>query len=165
MRASAAAVSVVTLLSLASFLTACGGPAPVSIAELPAYDGAKELQAGSSPIATTLKNNETQAAAMGQRIEQKAFDLPGGTTWDQVKGFYTEQLKAKGWKEGVGAGKGLAGGIAADMANKALSQANAGNEMFQTAMFSRGKQTLTLMRMAGATKKKEVQMLISLNTQ
>ena len=164
MRASAAAVTVVALLSLASLLSACGGPAPVSIAELPSYDGAKELQPGNSPIATTLKNNEAQAAATGQKIEQKAFDLPGGTSWDQVKSFYTEQLKAKGWKEGVGAGKGIAGGIAAGMVNDALSQANAGNDMLQTAIFSRGKQTLTVMRMAGATKKKEVQLLLSLNT-
>jgi hypothetical protein len=145
-------------------LTACGGPAPVSIASLPAFAGATELQAGNSPIATTLKNNETQAAAMGQKIEQKAFDLPSGTSWDQVKGFYSEQLKAGGWKEGVGAGKGVAGGIAAGMVNDALSQANAGNDMFQTAMFSRGKQTLTVMRMAGTTKKNAVQVLLSLNT-
>jgi hypothetical protein len=156
--------SIIAAAAAVVILTACGGPAPVTIADLPAYSGATPLQAGNSPIATTLQNNETQAAAMGQKIEQKAFNLPPGTTWDQVKSFYTEQLKEKGWKEGIGAGSGLAGGMAAGMANKALSQANAGNEMFQTALFSRGKQTLTLMRLAGVASKDEVQVLISLNT-
>ena len=156
--------SIAVLSAAVLVLTACGGSPPVSIADLPTFAGATALQPGASTIATTLKNNETQAAAMGQKIEQKAFQLPKGTAWDAVKGFYTEQLKAKGWNEGVGGGSGIAGGMAADMANKALSQANAGNDMFQTAMFSKGKQTLTLMRLAGTTKKDEVQLLVSLNT-
>jgi hypothetical protein len=153
------AVSVVS----AALLMACGGPAPLSIAELPAYAGATELQPGNSPIATTLKNNEQQAAAMGQKIEQKAFNLPKDASWDKVVGFYSEQLKAKGWKEGA-AGGGLGSSMANDLVNKAMSQANSGNDMFKTAMFARGKQTLTVMRLAGATKKDEAQLLLSLNT-
>ena len=154
------AVSVVS----AFLLAACGGgPAPVSIADLPTYAGAKQLQPGNSPIATTLKNNEQQAAAMGQKIEQKAFGLPKDATWDKLIAFYNEQLKAKGWKEGA-AGGGLGSSMANDMVNKAMGQANAGNDMFKTAMFARGKQTLTVMRLAGTTAKDEAQVLLSLNT-
>ena len=153
----------VTVIS-AILLTACGsGPAPVSIADIPSYTGAKELQPGNSPIATTLKNNEQQAAAMGQKIEQKAFSLPKDATWDKLIAFYNEQLKAKGWKEGAAAG-GLGSSMANDLVKNALSQANAGNDLFKTAIFTRGKQTLTVMRLAGATAKNEVQVLFSLNT-
>jgi hypothetical protein len=154
------AVSIVSAILLA----ACGGaPAPVSIADLPAYAGAKELQPGNSPIATTLQNNEQQAAASGQKIEQKAFSLPKDATWDKLIAFYSEQLKAGGWTEGAAAG-GLGSGMANDMVKNALSQANAGNDLFKTAMFTRGKQTLTVMRLSGATARDEVQVLLSLNT-
>jgi hypothetical protein len=154
------AVSVISAIMLA----ACsGGPAPMSIADLPTYAGAKELQPGNSPIATTLKNNEQQAAAMGQKIEQKAFSLPKDATWDKLIAFYGSELKAKGWKEGAAAG-GLGSGMANDMVKNALNQANAANDLFKTAIFTRGKQSLTLMRMAGATKKDEIQLLLSLNT-
>ena len=88
--------SIAVLSAAVLVLTACGGSPPVSIADLPTFAGATALQPGASTIATTLKNNETQAAAMGQKIEQKAFQLPKGTAWDAVKGFYTEQLKALG---------------------------------------------------------------------
>jgi hypothetical protein len=154
------AVSVASAILLA----ACGGaPAPVSVADLPTYAGASQLQPGNSPIATTLKNNEQQAAATGQKIEQKAFSLPKDATWDKLIAFYGNELKAKGWKEGAAAG-GLGSGMANDMVKNALNQANAANDGFKTAIFTRGKQTLTLMRMAGASKKDEVQLLLSLNT-
>ena len=154
------AVSVASAI----LLTACGGgPAPLSMADLPTYAGATELQPGNSPIATTLRNNEQQAAAMGQKIEQKAFGLPKDATWDKLIGFYKEQLAAKGWKEGAAAG-GLGSSMANDMVSKALGQANAVNDLFKTAIFTRGKQTLTVMRLAGATAKDEVQVLLSLNT-
>jgi hypothetical protein len=154
------AVSVASAI----LLTACGGtPAPVSIADLPTYAGAAELQPGNSPIATTLQNNEQQAKAMGQKIEQKAFSLPKDATWDKLIAFYGEQLKAKGWKEGAAAG-GLGSSMANDMVKNALSQANAANDLFKTAIFTRGKQTLTVMRLAGAAAKDDVQVLLSLNT-
>ena len=155
---------VAVALVSAVLLAACGSaPAPVTMADLPTYSGATELQPGNSPIATTLKNNEQQAAAMGQKIEQKAFTLPKDATWDKLIAFYGEQLKAKGWKEGVAAG-GVGSGMANDIMKNALAQANAGNDMFKTAIFTRGKQTLTVMRMSGATKRDEVQLLLSLNT-
>ena len=155
---------IVIAATTAVILAACGSaPAPVTIAELPTYAGAKELQPGNSPIATTLKNNEQQAAAMGQKIEQKAFTLPKDATWDKLIAFYSEQLKAGGWKEGVAAG-GVGSGMANDIMKNALAQANAGNDMFKTAIFTRGKQTLTVMRMAGTSKRDDAQILLSLNT-
>lgn len=147
----------------AVFLSACGGAPPLSIADLPAYAGATELQPGNSPIATTLRNNEQQAAAMGQKIEQKAYNLPRDASWEKVVGFYDDQLKGAGWKSGVAVG-GLGSGMANEMVSKALSQANAGSDLFKTAMFTRGKQTLTVMRVADASRKGDAQLLLSLNT-
>jgi len=155
--------TTVSALAAAVILTACGGSAPVSIADLPTYTGATALQPGNSPIATTLKNNETQAASMGQKLEQKAFSLPKDATWDKITAFYSEQLKAKGWKEGVAGG--IAGGMANEMASKALAQANAGNDMLKTTILNRGKQTLTILRLASnPNDKTDAQLLLSLNT-
>jgi hypothetical protein len=100
---------------------------------------------------------------MGQKIEQKAFNLPKDASWDKLIGFYTEQLKAKGWKEGVAA-RGLGSGMANDMVKKAMAQANAGSDLFKTAIFTRDRQTLTIMRLANATGNNEAQLLVSLNT-
>jgi len=151
---------------VAVIMAACGGGgAAVSIAQLPVYAGASELQPGDSAIAATLKNNEAQAAASGQKIEQKGYSLPGDASWDSVIAFYKKELTAQGWKDGVGAGAGIAGAIAGDMAAKALAQANAGNDLFKTAMFSKGKQTLTVIRLVSdPSKKNEAQLLLSLNT-
>lgn len=155
--------SVVALFLAAVIITGCGGGAPVAIADLPVYAGATELKADNSAIAKTLQNNEAQAKALGQKIEQKGFALPKDASWDKVKTFYTDSLKAKGWSEGLGGG-GLAGGLANDITSKALGQVNSANDSFQTTFFSKGNQTLALIRLAGVPSKDDVQLLLSLNS-
>lgn len=151
---------VVVLSATAALLAACGGrpPPAVGMADVPAFPGAAEMKADNSAIAATLRNNEAQAQATGQKIEQRGFTLPKGATWDKVKSFFTTELGARGWREGVG------GALGSDIANQALAQANAGNEMVQTTIFSRGGQTLSITRLVGATKKDEVALILSLSS-
>ena len=154
--------SVAAMFMAMVILSACGGGAPVAMTDLPTYPDSAALTADNSAIAKTLTNNETQAKAMGQKIEQKGFTLPKDATWDKVNTFYTTALKAKGWSEGVVGG--VAGGVANDIASKALSQANSGNSGFQTAFFNRGNQVIAVIRLAGVPNKDDVSLIVSLNT-
>jgi hypothetical protein len=163
MKTTVRLLALITMLALSMLLSACGSK-PVALADLPVYTGATELKPGESNIADTLQSNGQQDAAMRQAVgtggstEQKGFDLPAEATWDQVKSFYTDKLKASGWNEGMG---GPAGSMASDIMN----QANAGNELFQTALYSKDKQTLTVIRVADPTDTSKVQLILSLSTQ
>lgn len=154
-------LSLFVLLAISIFsLVACGG-GEVTISDLPVYPDAAALVPGEDPIADTLVQNMEQNAALqssmgtGGSLEQKAFSLPAGTTWDDVNNFYTEQLD--GWESGMG-------GVAGDMANDILASANAGNELFQTAMWSNGNQILTVIRQADPTNPEAIYLFLSLNT-
>ncbi|MCB0033230.1 MAG: hypothetical protein KDE51_04400 [Anaerolineales bacterium] len=150
------------LATLLSLLVACGGGA-VAAADLPVYPAAVQLQTGEDPIADTLANNMAQDAAMrnslgvGGKMEQMVFRLPENTSWDQVNNFFDAELKAAGWDSGLG---GMAGSIAAD----AMASANAGNEMFQMGMWSKGQQNLTLTRMVDVSNTTQPYLILSLNT-
>jgi hypothetical protein len=144
-------------------LTACGG-GDVTVADLPTYPDAVRLQAGEDPIADTLANNMAQNSAMtsgmgglGGSIEQVAFRLPAGTTWDQLNGFLSTELDAAGWGTGMG-------GPGGDLASQALASANAGNDMFQTAMWNKGDQILTVFRLTDPNNAEQPYLIISLNT-
>ena len=150
-------------LALAVFLlTACGGGA-AAIADLPVYPEARELKAGESTIGDTLKNNMEQDKAMrdavgaGGKTEQRGFKAPAGATWDKVKAFYADKLKADGWSEG-------AGGIAGSMVSDVMNQVNSSNEMFQTALFSKGNQTLTVVRVVNPVDTNDVELVLSLSS-
>lgn len=115
-------------------------------------------------MADTLQQNGQQDAAIrqsagvGGSTEQKGFSLPADATWDAVKSFYTEKLKASGWAEGMG---GPGGSMASDI----MSQVNDSNELFKTTMFSKAKQVLTVMRITDPTDPANVQLILSLSTQ
>lgn len=153
----------IAALSVAMVTACAGGGPPMAIKELPAYPGASELKPGESRIAETLKQNMAsdasvrQAAGTGGKTEQIGFKFPGDASWDKVKSFYTDKLKASGWSEGIG---GPAGGIA----NQILNQVNTQNDAFQNALFSRGNQTLAVFRMADPTDKSQVVVIASLTT-
>lgn len=137
------------LLVFIVLLAACGGSA-ATISDIPAYPDAAALEPGVDPVADTLVNNMAQDAQVrssvgaGGQIEQKAYRLPAGTTWEQVESYYNDQLGSDGWKSGLG---GIAGNIAGDVMNSV----NEGNELFQTGIWSKGDQTLTLIRVADAS--------------
>jgi hypothetical protein len=142
---------------------ACGGN--VSAGNLPSFPGATELKPGESTIGNTLAQNMKQdtdirqAMGTGGKIEQTGFKLPGGTTWEQVKNFYDKELKSKGWESGLG---GVAGGFV-DI-NAVMGAANQGNDLFQTAIWSKGKQTLTVAFVTSPTDKKQQELILSVST-
>ncbi len=155
-------ITLLTCLSLALLLAACGS-APATIADLPVYPGAVELKPGESAIGDTLQENMQQDAAMreamgvGGSTEQKGFTLTADASWDAIKSFYSEELKAKGWQEG-------AGGPGGAMASQMLEQVNQGNELFQTAMYSKGNQVLSVIRVANPVNPDQVELVLSLST-
>lgn len=137
------------LVVLLMLLAACGSKA-ATMADIPAYPDAVALEPGTDPIADTLVNNMVQdaqirnsAGASGQ-IEQMAYRLPAGITWEQVESFYNDKLGADDWENGLG---GIAGNIAGDVMNSV----NQSNDLFQTGTWSRNKQTLSLIRVAEST--------------
>jgi hypothetical protein len=152
-------VLVLFLLSL----TACGGT--TTFGDLPAYPGATELKVGKSAIGDTLAKNMEQDAAMrqamgaGGKTEQKGFMLPPEATWEQVKNFYDKELKASGWESGLG---GMASGLV-DI-NAVMGVANKGNGLFQTALWSKGKQTLTVAMVISPTDRKRRELILSLSS-
>lgn len=149
-------------LALALALGGCGA-APATIADLPAYPGAVELKPGESAVGDVLAQNMQQDAAIresagvGGSTEQRGYSLPAEATWDDVKGFYSEQLKASGWEEGMG-------GPGGDLAGQIMAQANQGNDLFQTAMYSKGKQVLSVIRVASPVDPAVVELVLSLST-
>ncbi|MBX7213534.1 MAG: hypothetical protein K1X39_05905 [Thermoflexales bacterium] len=155
------AIAALSVLALAA--CSVGGGAPIAIKDLPAYPGAAELKPGESRIAEQLQQNMAndssarQASGSGGKTEQKAFRFPGDASWDKVRSFYTDKLKASGWSEGMG-------GVAGALANQALNQVNAQNDVFQSQIYSRGKQTLAIFRMADPTDKSQVVVIASLTT-
>ena len=134
------------LLVVLVFLVACGG-GTVAIGDIPAYPDATALEPGVDPVADTLVDNMAQDAQIrdsvnvGGQIEQKAYRLPAGASWDDVQNFYNDKLGDDGWESGLG---GIAGSIAGDV----MSSVNQSNDMMQTTFWSRGKQTLTMVRVA-----------------
>jgi len=151
---------IVVLMMGAVILAACGSSA-VEIGDLPVYPDAVALQPGDDPIADTLANNAKQDQAVrsdlgvGGSVVQKAFRLPEGTTWDQVKSHYDSEMDVIGWESGLG---GIAGGFAGDV----LESANAGNDLFQTTIYSKDKQNLTVFRMADTTNPNQPYLILSL---
>ena len=154
-RAAALALILPVLLVVAG----CGSRKPVTIGELEAYPGAVELRAGEARVGDTLARNAQQDAALrgavgaGGRTEQKGYRLPRGTRWDEVRGFYDGTLKATGWESGAG---GLAGG----MVSSVLGAVSRSNDAVQTAMWSRGKQTLMVVMVS----QRQPELVLSLST-
>ncbi len=143
--------------------SACGGGGADTAATLPVYPGATELKPGEDPVADTLAKNMEQDAAirqsagMGGKMEQKAYKLPADASWDQIKAFYDKELGGAGWKSGMG-------GIGGDIANQALETSNQANEFMKIAMWSKGKQVLTVVRAADMSNTAQPYLLISLNS-
>lgn len=160
---SRTAFLMIILLVISSLVLAACGSDPATLSDIPAYEGATALQPGQDAIADTLAQNMEQDASLrasvgvGGNIEQMAYRLPEGTTWEQVKDFYNTKLDADGWKSGMG-------GPGGDLASSIMESASTGNPLFQTAIWSKDKQTLTLVRNVNPTNEAEVYLFISLNT-
>ncbi|MCB8942288.1 MAG: hypothetical protein H6658_00800 [Ardenticatenaceae bacterium] len=141
-------------------LTACGSKT-VTLSDIPGFTGATELVPGEDPIADTMVQNMQQDAQLrteigvGGSVEQKAYRLPVDASWDSVKSFYANTLEGDGWKSGLG-------GPGGDLASSILESANAGNDLFQTAVWSRGDQNITVIRTADPTNAENAFLILSL---
>lgn len=169
-------LSLITFSLITLVLLACnsilpfgfGGGSAATTGDLPVYPGAIELKEGESVIGDTLAQNMEQDAAMREamgalgsgNIQQKGFQLPAEATWEQVKGFYEKELTAAGWQSGLG-------GIAGNMVdvNAMMEAANQDNELFQTAIWSKGKQTLTTVMITDPSDTTKKELILSLSTQ
>ncbi|NJM06759.1 hypothetical protein HC891_12090 [Candidatus Gracilibacteria bacterium] len=146
------------VLLVITLITACGGGPPATVATLPLYPGATELQAGESTIADTLgQNNATDAAmreamGVGGSTEQKGYRLPADATWDQVKAYYDEQLKGQGWQTN-------------STISAVMEQANAGNDVFRTANWQKGGQNVTVVMLTLPTDATQKELIVSLSSQ
>ncbi len=134
----------------------------ISLADLPVCQGATELKADNSKLANTLQNNmETDKEirqsmgplAVKGSVEQKGFSFPAKSQWKDIELFYNNQLTSMGWRIGLG---GIAGKFV-DV-NQAINAG--GNKLSKTAIYSKGKQTLTIMMLSSPDK----YMLLSLST-
>lgn len=152
------------VLLLISSLSSCGGK-PAAMSDIPVFPGAVELISGTNSIADTLSQNEKADAAMRQalnargKVEQRAWQLPSGTAWPEVKSFYEEKLQAAGWQSGIGG----AGGGFVDV-NKMMDVANQANPVSQTMILTKGTQSLTLLMLAMPGNKDGKQLIVSLAT-
>ena len=91
-------IASLSVLVLALAL-ACGGGSPVSMSDVPIYDGASLTTAGDDPLVDMVVESMEEAVA-GEEItmETKTYDLPEGTTWSDVKSFYNTNLEDSDWK-------------------------------------------------------------------
>jgi hypothetical protein len=165
MKTRTSLLSLLALGLLVFILSGCGGSA-ATVNDIPVYPGATELKEGENNVADTLAKNVEQDAALrqalntGGKTEQKGFQLSAETSWDQIKAFYDKELPAKGWTKGLG-------GIANSFidVNAVLDSANQGNDLFKTAIYSKDKQTLTVVMVTDPTDQTQKQLLFSLSTQ
>jgi hypothetical protein len=148
-------IALVTLALLA--VTACS-QAPATLTAIPAFPGATELKPGESTIGDTLANNNQMDAQLRQQVgvggktEQKGYRLPSDASWDKVKGFYDEKLKADGWGTN-------------SMVSGIMEQANQGNDLFQTANWQKGNQNVTVVMVTSPTDATQKELIVSLSTQ
>lgn len=78
-------------------LAACGGT-PVAFADLPLHPAATVIQPGSNPLAETVSNSLRESlGGQNVKLDLQVYALPAGTNWDEIKGFYEEQIKGD-WK-------------------------------------------------------------------
>jgi hypothetical protein len=82
---------------LAPALAACGG-SPATMATLPTFPSATELQAGENAVADSVAESLKSSVGGNLSSEVKLFSLPQATTWDEVKAFYGEALQGGDWK-------------------------------------------------------------------
>jgi hypothetical protein len=150
-------------------LAACGGSKPMTLADAPVYPGATELKPDDSRLAAVLANNGaqygalTKSAGVNSKLEQKGYALPGDATWEAVGKFFDDKLKAAGFAQGVGGGN-LAGGAANNILNNALGMQNQSNDLFKMNIYSKDKQTLTVMMLTDPSSNNQKTLLLSLNS-
>src|ERR1051325_7797625 len=88
---------IVSLTSICA-LAACGGGSPATLATIPLPPYVTQLEAGGNPLADSIAGSFHQLKGpQGSTVEVQVYTLPADTAWDQVKGFYEDEIKDD-WK-------------------------------------------------------------------
>jgi hypothetical protein len=88
---------LVMSLLIACALAACGGP-PATLATIPLPPDATRLEAGSNPMADTIADGFRQSMTQQNgKVELQLYALPADAGWEQIRGFYEQQIKDD-WK-------------------------------------------------------------------
>ena len=90
----------ITVLFMAALmlalLAACGGTT-ASTGSLPLFAGAKPLEGGSPMVMAIDAAKQQLKQQSGADTTVDAYTLPAGTSFDQVKKFYSDSLTTAGW--------------------------------------------------------------------
>jgi hypothetical protein len=87
-----------SLALLVLLLIAACGAQPIAIDQVPVYPGAQPMERGQNTLADSVADAMRQSAGeQGLNTQFRFFALPGGTTWDDVKGFYSDEMASAGW--------------------------------------------------------------------
>lgn len=168
MKQKSGLASLAVLLAIVWLVSACGSK-PAAMADIPVYPGAIELQAGDSEVDEALANNIKADAVMrkvlepldsGGSLEQKIFELPEGTTWDNLLEFFQDNLTAAGWRIGFG-------GVPRQVTDVAtiLDDSDQGAKPFQATLFIKGKQYLGIVMATPFPDEDYQELLLSLVTE
>ena len=80
------------------WLGACGAP-PVELNAIPAPPNATLLERGSNPAADAAVDAAVQSlSSQNLKPQVKLYALPANASWDEIKTFYTNNLKEGDWK-------------------------------------------------------------------
>jgi hypothetical protein len=113
------------LLVLMLAALACGGSEPITVADVPVFEGANPIKEGQSTVAEAVVTAlESSADQEGVTAEATVYSVPDGKTWDDIKNFYGSQLGSE-WKaddqltqteEGFNTAGWTRGGLASEQA-------------------------------------------------
>jgi hypothetical protein len=86
------------VLVFVTLLAACGGE-PITFAELPIPPEAQPLESGANPFADQIAASLSDSlSAASSSAEISVYSLPATANWEQLKGFYAEQLAGSDWR-------------------------------------------------------------------
>jgi hypothetical protein len=79
---------------------ACGGSSatPAAVTDVPVYSGATPMELGDNPLVDTIVDSVEESAGDMGSIETELYALPAGTSWADVKSFYSAQLADTDWE-------------------------------------------------------------------
>jgi hypothetical protein len=91
-------ISKASLALFVLLLVAACGAQPIAVDQVPVYPGAQPMERGQNTLADSVADAMRQSAGeQSLNAQFRFFALPGGTTWDNVKSFYSDELTKAGW--------------------------------------------------------------------
>ena len=77
---------------------ACGGNTPAQLADFEIFPEAVPLAEGENTMADLLAESIAESAGTeGVKVDLDLYEIPPGTDWDEVQGFFTGQVKGGDW--------------------------------------------------------------------